>query len=305
MRYLIIVSIVILNFFFVHGQDILIRQPDSAGHFIFKKFRGGSAITYFGSYDILQGQPVDFMTNWSLSARGELYWTNGENIYQFNCNTSRSKLVSAKWHFILEFCIRDSLAYLIYNPSREEGLANNRYETGLKFCSLNLKNGNRHYFHLPNTYNFTNLSISPDHRWAAFINTIRTRNKNITKYQFVLFDLYTQTLKILDSGISSKYQWFGDDDKHNSSLWQDSATLLYYKHTKDKDYGSILSYNTSSGEINVKLKEIPDRDFMWFDYDSIAFYFSDRNSIYKTINGKDRQVVVGHTNVLDATLYPL
>jgi hypothetical protein len=269
----------------------------------FKKVHAGKATTFRGSYDILKGQPVKFMTHWSVSSSGECNWTNGESIYQFNFKTSKSRLVFSKWHFIQEFCVRDSFAFIVYNPSKQEGIDDNRFSPGLNFCCLNLKSGRRKYYDVPNKYNFTNLSISPDRRWAAFINTLFSKNGKFTKDQLVLFDLNTQTLKVIDSA-ENRHQWFGNEDKHNSSLWQNSATLVYYKNTKEEGRGSILSYNTLSGEISVKLKEIPESNFIWFGYDGKAFYFSDRHSIYKTIDGKDREVVIGNQgDVLQATLY--
>lgn len=304
MRYMLFLFLIVLPSAFLFGQHFFIRESDSADHFVLKSIDNEKVTRYIGSYDILRGQPVKFMTNWSLSKDGKFYWVNGENIYEFDFDSQKSRLISSHWHFILEFFVIDSFAYIVYNPLTNEGPHDNRYSPGLKFCYLNLKNGQRNYFQIPGTYNFTNLSISPNRTWAAFINTIPTDNDNVKKYQFVLFNQRTRSLRIIDSAVSSKYEWFGDDDKYNSSIWADSSTLLYYKHTNGRDYGSVLSYSTLTKEAKVKLKSIAERDFTWFGFYQNAFYFSDRKGIYRIENSNDKRVIVRNSNVLQACIFP-
>jgi|SRR6185437_921098 len=263
----------------LYGQNFLIREPDSAGNFEFQNLCKGKVTVTSGSYDVLKGQPVKFMTKWGRSKDGKFFWTNGENIYQFHFNSQKSEVISSNWHFIVEFYVCDSVAYIVYNPSRQEGEHDNRYSPGLRFCCLNLNNGHRTNYQFPNNINFTNLSISPDRMWAVFVNTIFTTDENVKKYQLVLYDLKAGSVQIIDSGITSKDQWFGNDDKYNSCFWPSNTVLIYYKHMRKGDNGSILSYNILSKKIEPAINSIPERDFTWFGYFHHAFFFSNRTSI--------------------------
>jgi hypothetical protein len=305
MKNILLFSLFNLYSLFAFSQAILVRGSDSLGYFVFEKVDSGKQSHYQGSYSVLSKEPVEFMTHWGLSKSGNCYWTNGENIYEYSFNKNVSRLLFFNLHFILEFVVRDSLAYVVYNPSKEEDEFENRYSKGIKFCSIDLNSGSRQYFRLDEDCNITNLSISPDRQWASFINTISIKKEDQTRYQLVLYNLGNGKIKIIDSGKYQKYEWFGDAGKYNSSFWPNSSKLLYYKHFRKDDYGSILEYDLASGVVVVKLPHVPERDFTWFGFYRDAFYFSGRDNLYKTKNGIDREIVISKgLNIIEAAIYP-
>ncbi len=91
------------------------RISDSAGYFSFvRKTKEGIVLPYRESYAVLNGSPGSYMTRWSISADGTLFWTNGENVYKCDWSGTGSKLIYHDLHWILEF--GDNL-YVVYNPS--------------------------------------------------------------------------------------------------------------------------------------------------------------------------------------------
>lgn len=191
----------------------------------------GELHEYRGSLSILKGSRINSLLHWDVARPGIIYWTNGENIYRFDCKTQTSRLIYSKFHFILEFFLTDSLAYIVYNPSTHEDAGDNRYSKGSKFCYVNLITGIKKEIQIPPKFNFTNLSISPNQNWASFIYTLDIDHDKTTKYDLVLYNLRTQELRIIDSAKLSNHQWFGDQEKTNSSFRINSDSILYSKHT--------------------------------------------------------------------------
>lgn len=290
------------------AQEMIFRESDSARHFSFTVIKGGKITKYKESYDILQGSMITYMTNWSASKDGILYWTNGENIYKCNFEKGeKSSLVYSKLYYILEFTVRNNLIYIIYNPSREEGLHNNRYSGGLKFCRINVNNWNKENLWLPPGYNITNLAISPDGQWASFIHT--KTEKEAARYELVLYNLLKKNSKIIDKADSRQMEWFGNDDMFNSAVWAGPDTLLYYKHLNDKNYGQIVAFNLKTGNKKISLSNFPQRDFSWFGFDDDnQFYFSERHNVYKTKDGINKEQIYNNgsvrSNILNGLLLP-
>jgi hypothetical protein len=265
------------------SQDFVARQSDSAGFFSFVRMKGGRLSRYHEQPAVLQGSKFKSMIYWGISTDGLLYWTNGENVYRCDWDeTKGSTQIGKGLHWILEFFLRGESIYIVYNPSRIEGLDDNRFSDGSKLCRIDLKTNQKKALPLPAGYNITNLTISPDMRTASFIHTIGEENY---KYKLVLYDISNRSVRIIDSADSKKSEWFGNDDEVNSSYWMDSSTLLYYKHIKRNDYGQIIAYHIPSNSKKIWLKNFPTRDFSWFSIKQNYLYFSGRNDISRTRDG--------------------
>lgn len=246
------------------------------------------------------------MTNWRTSGNDSLYWTNGENIYV--CDLSKQKkstLICNNLYWILELFVINGYVYVVYHPSKEEGPHDNRYKKGLKFCRIQIGTWKKELLPLPSALNVTNLSISPDGKWASFINTILLKD---AKYQLVLYDILNKRHVVIDSADSKKYEWFGDDDKFNSAIWTNANKLVYYKHIDNKGDGEILSIDINVKSKQVALKSFPKRDFSWFGFYDGFLYFSRRQTLFKTKDGiKNEPVFVEGNkmaNILSAVVLP-
>lgn len=126
---------------FLVAQQIIIRESDSEGSFSFVKVnvKDSQVVRYTETYDVLDNSDYKFMTNWRTSGIDTLFWTNGENIYMCNLrNHEKSTLVSSKLYWILELFVRQNFIYVVYHPSKVEGIHDNRYKRGLKFCRIQI-----------------------------------------------------------------------------------------------------------------------------------------------------------------------
>ena len=74
--------------------------------------------------------------------------------------------------------VRDSFAFVAYNPLNSEALGDGRYGDGLEFLRINLKNGTRTGIKLPPGVNITNVDISKN---AGIIGFVDTRDIDIEK----------------------------------------------------------------------------------------------------------------------------
>jgi hypothetical protein len=284
------------------SQTIYVRETDSSGYFRFNKLSKGIVSAYKGSYDILKGQPVDFMIQWGISKNKDLYWTNGENIYKYNFANQSSIQAISNLHFILAFFIIDHFAFVAYNPSREEGLHDNRYARGLKFCRVDLNNGVKKYYPLPVGLNMSNLTVSPGMDWASFMSASSISSSKTINYKMILYDLENEKTTIIDSAKPADQSSFGDDEQYNSSLWSDSSTFVYYKHVPKSGNGRLFSYNIHSKSIKSELFTVPDQFFSWFGYYNRYFYFSERDNIYRINDTSKKKIVLSNPDVLQAVV---
>lgn len=285
----------------LRAQQYILRKTDSAGYFSFVKLREGRLSRHIGSYDVLQKSRYDYLTKWDVAENGVMYWTNGENIYRFDWNNNKSTLLFSHLYWILELCVRGDRIYIVYNPSKEIGLDDNRFAEGLRFCRFNIKTAKKEDLGLPRGYNVSNLTISNNEKWASFVNK---QDDEGSKTKLNLFNLKSKRIQSIDSANLQKSEEFGDDDKFNTAYWIDSTTLLYYKHIKPDDNGRILSYNINTGEKKVWMKNFPQRDFSWFSSDGHKLYCAGRSNLYRTSDGINKEIIADDrrldSNILQA-----
>lgn len=293
---------------FLAAQQIVMRESDNEGNFSFVKVRVKDSLVnrYTESYEVLDKSDYKFMTNWGTSGNDTLYWTNGENIYLCDLRKhEKSTLVCSNLYWILELFVRNNYLYVVYHPSKEQRVYDNRYKKGLKFCRIHIGTWEKEILNLPPTCNVTNLTISPDKKWASFVNTIIAKN---IKYQLVLYNFLNGNVTIIDSADTKKPEWFGDDDKFNSAIWTNANKLTYYKHIDNKSNGEIVSFDIRLKIKQVVLKNFPERDFSWFGYYDGYFYFSPRHTLFKTKDGVKKEPVFIEenkmANILSAIVLP-
>jgi hypothetical protein len=195
---------------------------------------------------------------------------------------------------------------VVYHPSEENGEYDNRYKKGLKFCRIQIGTWKKELLTLPSSFNVTNLTISPDGKWASFINTILAKD---TRYQLVLYNMSNRNAIIIDSADTKKYEWFGDDDRFNSAIWANANKLIYYKHINNNGAEEMISFDIKSKSKQVILKSVPERDFSWFGYYDGYFYFSPRHTLFKTKDGIKKEPVFVEenklANILSAEVLPV
>jgi len=270
------------------GQRWVIRRSDSAGRFVFLCGSNGVFTTYsygVGSRDGLDaGGSQAFMTKWSVSKDGEVYWTDGENIYRWDFK--RSVLVTGHLHRVLELFVRGDNIYAVYNPKKEEGIADNRYDPGIRLCRIHSGTGVKEDLKLPRGLNVTNLTVSPGEHWISFFDT---KGKTYGQYRLVLYNIASGELRIIDSADHGTGGTFGDEDKKNSSCWTGSGSdsLIYYKHS---DHGKLMLYRVAERSTTTWLERFPERDFSWFSVADGYLYCSDRLTVYRTKDGLKKQV---------------
>lgn len=120
--------------------------------------------------------------------------------------------------------------------------------------------------------------------------------------------LKNRNATIIDSADTGKDEWFGDDDKFNSSIWVGNNMLMYYKHTDAVNFGEIVCINFKSKNKHVVLRSVPERDFSWFGYYDGYFYFSRRNILFRIKDGKEKETIFFEKNrlinILSAEVLP-
>lgn len=289
----------------VFSQQLIVRQSDSGRYFSFLRLDSQRLSYHKGDYEVLSEIPYKFMTRWGVSARKDLFWTNGENVYKYDWVTKKSILLYGHLNWILEFFVTGKYIYIIYNPTNGQSDHDGRYSEGLRFCRINVEDRSRLNIDFPKQYNATNLSISKDGRWASFIN--KRGGKDI-KYDLILYNLKNGKIRRIDSASVEHESWFGNDDMMNSAWWTDSVNLSYYKHSRKGDFGKIIGFNVITAKKNSWSVPFPERDFTWFALSEGYLYYSSRHSLYRTKDGIKKDTLYKSTrsdlNVLNATLLP-
>lgn len=248
------------------------------------------------SYSILKGTMIDFMVKWGVGNDGMIYWTNGENIYKFNPSNESNKIVVAKLYSILEFAIRDTFAFVAYNPSDFNSEDDGRYSPGVKLMKINLKNGSKEQLYLPGNVNITNLSVSKGGSLVCFIDSKYIDDEKRTKYFLKVYNLKTKEFKVIDSAKYSRYEWFGSAEKFNTSVWLNDSTICYYKNVNKDTNGRLIEFNLTTNTKRTILNNIPQRDFSWFSYFNGKSFFSSRFTLYFTTDGVKKDEVYSIKN---------
>lgn len=264
---------------------------------VFGKFINGAIQRSYCNTEIALNSGNTSLLKWTSSVAGDILWTNGVSLYKYKFDTQRNTPVAENLNIILEMATCGRFVFVVTHPAGTEG----RYSPGLKLTRINLETLKKENIQVPAGINFTNLSVSPDGNFLAFINTVNHDDPSLEEFRFTLYDIITKSYSVVDKAKRGEDEYFGSTDKYNSSVWMDSNKLLYYKHAKNNINGSIMYYDLRTKVASAWLKNIPDINFKWFSYADQWFYFSDDKNIYKTKDGMSKQIVC-QQNVQQAVL---
>lgn len=304
-------SILFLSIFLIFnckqsiGQKIIFKESANTDGIYFGISKSGVKRVKC-SYSILKGSFITYLLKWGISNEGEIYWTNGENVYKLNFDTGESELIYSGLHFILEFFVRGESAHIVYNPMDEEDEYEGRYKTGIRFIKLNLTNKKITSLRIPESVNITGLSVSPNEEKYAFINTKFIDEPNKTSYELVVSSFEKNLPEmVVDKGLYKREEWFGSPDFFNSIDWIDDTTFFYYRHARGIN-GSIFCYNIDTKTKTVSIENIPKRDNYWFSCYNGCFYFSSRDKIYKCDSSNVKTVVLDNKkkDIQEALIFP-
>ncbi len=254
-------------------------------------------------YTVLKNANIDFMTYWGVGNGNIIYWTNGENLYKLNAANGSSKLVASKLSYVLELAVRGNYAYVAYNPTNANADLNGRHAPGVKLVRINLTSGDRKDIYLSPNTTITNLSVSRNGQRLSFIDT-KNFSKGMQQTEYLkVYDLKSETAKTIDSARAGKREWFINADRLNTAAWgQSDQYLIYYKSEKQNSNGSMFAYDLQARKRRKLLENVPQMDFLWFGYSQFTYYFSNRNKLYSTKDGKAKKTFYTLTsdNILEA-----
>jgi len=253
------------------------------------------------SYAVLKSADIRFMTYWGVGGDNNIYWTNSENIYKLNAANGSSKLVASKLASILELAVRGDYAYVAYNPENRKTDFDGRYAPGVKLIRIHLASGKREEIKLPKNTNITNLTVSKDGQRLSFIDIKNYNKKNRTEY-LKIYEVKSRQVKSVDSARTAKSEWFVNADRLNTASWAHAQSLVYYKYVKQHTNGSMYAYDFALKKHKKLIDNVPQVDFLWFAYYYSKYYFSNRNTLYSTADGKTKKTVytVKNDNILEA-----
>jgi hypothetical protein len=283
----------ILLSFQIQAQNLYLKlEPQEDGNnFLIMDMKNNIHKKVFCSYSVLKGTMIDYMTDWGVGSDGVIYWTNGENIYKFNAKNGISKVVASRLYSVLELAVRDSFAFVAYNPLNPDAPGDGRYAGGLKLIRINLKNETRVEIKLPPAMNITNLDVSTDGRIISFVDTRDIDMEKRTKYFFRTYDTENKQLKTIDTAVFYNYERFGDVDDFNGSQWINNKNFVYYKKEGKDSFGTIFLFDHATNSRRKILAKFPVRDFTWFAYYQENCFLSHRNQVYTISDGINKKIV--------------